>query len=118
MQSIEKLRLAIITEDDGIWALSLWERTIAKLQGEVVAQESVPEGPNTASMVAFNLHMFRIVPTMLMAAIRNVLENRTVQFAAVEPSYFGLPDKDVVRRFRRQGGKIVRLSDIGRAQEL
>ena len=84
----------------------------------LVAQESVPEGPNTASMVAFNLHMFRIVPTMLMAAIRNVLENRTVPFAAVEPSYFGLPDKDVVRRFRRQGGKIVRLSDIGRAQEL
>jgi len=81
-------------------------------EGDILFQQKVPEQWLPTSMVRFYLETYRQYPTMLLLSIDALVEGRKVSLDDSAPSYFGLPAKQDIERFRKCGGHIVRWQDI------
>jgi methionyl-tRNA formyltransferase len=80
--------------------------------GNTLSQQIVPEQITRSSMIKFYLETYRQYPVLLLEAIDALIKGNSVSSKGLPPSYFGLPDKQDIDKFRKSGGNIVRWADI------
>lgn len=81
--------------------------------GNLLVQHQVEEGVPTSSMIRFYGYVFDRYPGMLVSAIRNLLSgNFTQPRRTLPPSYHGLPSREQVRTFEKQGGIVISWGDV------
>ncbi|MGH9907119.1 MAG: formyltransferase family protein [Pyrinomonadaceae bacterium] len=81
--------------------------------GNLLVQEQVEDRISTSSMIRFYGYVFERYPGMLVSAIRNLSSgNFTFSRRSLPSSYHGLPSREDVRAFEKQGGVVITWRDV------
>jgi folate-dependent phosphoribosylglycinamide formyltransferase PurN len=81
-------------------------------EGATLARDSDFSEADLASMVAFYVRVFRAFPEKMLEAVRQLDRGSRAPAIDIAPSYFGLPSREDVARFRARGGRIIRFADV------
>ena len=80
--------------------------------GDLLLQVEI-KGSVTDSMIAFYIEVFKSYPRLLIEAITNLMNNKSVKpLHTLDGSYHSLPTREDMKKFYRGGGKIIRWRDV------
>ena len=74
---------------------------------------------NRKTMIAFYIYVFRNFALDIQKALNALVLKKSIQTSKnIKHSYFGLPNKADIKKFRKSGGKIISLADLFLALKL
>lgn len=83
-------------------------------EGELLYQESLTVPRHLTSMVSFYKYIYREFPRIILIGLTNLIENKDFQpiATAIKPSYYSLPTRNDLKKFRNAGGRIITWQDF------
>ena len=78
--------------------------------GPILAQKVIPQ-KHSESMISFYKTVFNEYPRMLNSALKN-LRSGKISEQSTKNSYYSLPTKQDIKRFKLAGGRIISFRDL------
>jgi methionyl-tRNA formyltransferase len=80
--------------------------------GRVLLRRRYTADPGQVSMLRFYIDVFHAYPNMLVEALDVLLDEGNAGPIDLPSGYYGLPKRDDLARFRREGGRVARWQDL------